>query len=84
MDPVETSGLCVHTVNTEPSEPAGDLGEWTASTADTRQDLSPLLIASLLVLSAYMLSFSFSRDSGGLHVFDQFSSFSLIFLVAWN
>lgn len=59
MDPVETSGVCVHTVNTEPSEPAGDLGEWTASTADTRQDLSPLLIASLLVLSAYMLSFSF-------------------------
>ena len=30
MDPVEASGLCMQTVNTEPSEPVGDFGEWTA------------------------------------------------------
>ena len=84
MDPVEASGVCVHTVNTEPSEPVGDFGEWTASTADTGQDLSPLLVVSLLVLSAYISSFSLSMDSGCLHLFDQLSSFSLIFIVAWN
>ena len=54
MDPVEASGVCMHTVNTKPSEAAGDLGEWIASTADTVQDLSPLLVVSLLVLSAYI------------------------------